>query len=117
MWCWDITWLPGPIRGQFYFLYRIIDLYSRKIVGWEVHEVESRVHARDLVEQACPARSRRVAILRGRHELYEAARRQHPTRWSGDTRNWGHIPEVWLSPENDRTLTTESDLIIRRHVA
>ena len=32
-----------------------------------------------------------VAILRGRHELYEAARRQHPARWSGDTRNWGHI--------------------------
>ena len=51
MWCWDITWLPGPIRGQFYFLYLIIDLYSRKIVGWEVHEVESSVHARDLVER------------------------------------------------------------------
>ena len=58
-------------------------------------------------ESACPARSRRVAILRRRHELYEAARRQHPTRWSGDTRNWGHIREVWLNPENDRTLTTK----------
>ena len=42
--------LPGPIRGQFTFLYPIIDLYSRKIVGWEVHEVESSAHARDLVE-------------------------------------------------------------------
>ena len=31
VWCWDITRLPGPIRGQFYFLYLIIDLYSRKI--------------------------------------------------------------------------------------
>ena len=48
-----------------------------------------------------------VGILRQRHELYEAARRQHPTRWSGDTRNWGHIREVWLNPENDRALTTK----------
>jgi len=51
LWCWDITWLPGPIRGQFFFLYLIIDLFSRKIVGWEVHESESGAHARDLVER------------------------------------------------------------------
>ena len=56
MWCWDITWLLGPIRRQFTFLYLIIDLYSRKIVGWKVHETESSAQARDLVEQACPAR-------------------------------------------------------------
>ena len=56
-----------------------------------------------------------VAILRQRHELYDAARRQHPTRWSpepaegwsGHTRNWGHIREVWLNPENDRALMTK----------
>ena len=59
VWCWDITRLPGPIRGQFTFLYLIIDLYSRKIVGWEVHEVENSAQARDLVQRACPARSRR----------------------------------------------------------
>jgi transposase InsO family protein len=51
IWCWDITWLAGPIRGQFYFLYLILDLYSRKIVGWEVHADESAVHARDLAER------------------------------------------------------------------
>lgn len=50
VWTWDITWLPGPIRGQFYFLYLILDIYSRKIVGWEVHAAESAVHARDLVQ-------------------------------------------------------------------
>ena len=48
-----------------------------------------------------------VAILRQRHELYEAAQRQHPTRWSSDTRKWGHIREVWLNPKNNRTLTTK----------
>ena len=46
------TWLAGPIRGQFFFLYLILDLFSRKIVGWEVHASESGEHARDLVEQA-----------------------------------------------------------------
>ena len=52
VWCWDITWLAGPIRGQFFFLYVIMDLFSRKIVGWEVHASESADHARDLVERA-----------------------------------------------------------------
>ena len=51
VWCWDITWLPGAIRGHFFFLYLILDLFSRKIVGWEVHENESAVHSRALVQQ------------------------------------------------------------------
>jgi transposase InsO family protein len=50
-WCWDITWLPGPIRGQFFFLYLILDLFSRKIVGWEVHDAERGEHASALVER------------------------------------------------------------------
>ena len=51
IWCWDITWLPGPIRGQFFFLYLILDLFSRKIVGWEVHDAEHSGHASELVER------------------------------------------------------------------
>jgi putative transposase len=35
VWSWDITWMPGPIRGEFFYLYLILDIYSRKIVGWE----------------------------------------------------------------------------------
>ena len=50
-WCWDITWLPGPIRGQFFFLYLILDLFSSKIVGWEVHDAERGEHASALVER------------------------------------------------------------------
>ena len=41
VWCWDITYLPAAVRGQFYYLYLVEDLFSRKIVGWEVHDVES----------------------------------------------------------------------------
>jgi putative transposase len=52
VWSWDLTWMPGPIRGVFFYLYLILDLYSRKIVGWEVHERESAELAADLVCKA-----------------------------------------------------------------
>ena len=41
VWPWDITYLPSPVQGQHYYLYLIEDIYSRKGVGWEVHEEES----------------------------------------------------------------------------
>jgi putative transposase len=52
VWSWDITWMPGPIRGVFFYLYLILDIFSRKIVGWEVQERESAEHAADLVRKA-----------------------------------------------------------------
>lgn len=55
VWCWDITWLPGPARGVFFYLYLILDLYSRKIVAWEVHDTEASDLAAKLVHQACLA--------------------------------------------------------------
>lgn len=48
---WDITWLPGPVKGLFFYLYHILDLYSRKIVGWEIWEEESAEHASQLVRR------------------------------------------------------------------
>lgn len=41
VWCWDITWLKSPVNGRWFFAYAVIDLWSRAIVGWEVHERES----------------------------------------------------------------------------
>jgi len=52
VWTWDITWMPGPIIGMFYYLYLIVDIYSRKIVAWEVHDRESAELAATLVTQA-----------------------------------------------------------------
>jgi transposase InsO family protein len=52
LWAWDITCLPGPIAGVFFFLYLVLDVYSRKIVAHEVHEAESAEHAARLIEQA-----------------------------------------------------------------
>ena len=51
-WCWDVTWLKGPARGMFFYLYMIMDVFSRKIVGWEVHEQESGELASALVRRA-----------------------------------------------------------------
>jgi len=52
LWAWDITWLPGPVQGMFFFLYLVLDVYSRKIVAHEVHAQESAEHAAALIEQA-----------------------------------------------------------------
>lgn len=41
VWSWDITYLRSPIRGVFFYLYLIVDIFSRKIVGWRVHPTES----------------------------------------------------------------------------
>ena len=52
VWSWDITWLPGPIAGTFFYLYLIIDIFSRKIVGWEVHDRETAEFASQVLERA-----------------------------------------------------------------
>jgi putative transposase len=36
IWCWDITWLGSRTKGKYFYLYMIIDMYSRKVVGWTV---------------------------------------------------------------------------------
>ncbi len=48
---WDITWLPGPVKGIYFKLYMIMDIFSRFIVGWEVHEEELTEHAKKLIKK------------------------------------------------------------------
>ena len=55
VWSWDITFLAASIRGAFYRLYLVEDIFSRKVVGWEVHEDESAEHASVLIGKACLA--------------------------------------------------------------
>ena len=52
VWSWDITYLRSPIRGSFYYLYLVVDVWSRKIVGWKVHECESPEFAAELIQEA-----------------------------------------------------------------
>lgn len=53
VWSWDITYLRSPVRGRFYYLYLIVDVFSRKIMGWDVHEEESAAHASQLIAESC----------------------------------------------------------------
>ena len=52
VWSWDITYLRSPVRGWFYYLYLAVDIFSRKIVGWAVHEVEDSDLAAGLIREA-----------------------------------------------------------------
>ena len=209
VWCWDMTCLPANLMGRWFHLYLILDLYSRKIVGAEVHDRDDSDHAVHLVRRTALAESiatadtrpvlhgdngstlkattvlamlqwlgiepsysrprvsddnayaeslfrtakyrpefpangfadlhearawaaefvrwynvdhrhsaigyvspqqRHVgddrAILADRHTLYEQARRRHPARWSGRTRNWAHIGVVTLNPERDSAVNS-----------
>jgi putative transposase len=205
VWSWDITYLSSNIRGQFYYLYMFMDIYSRKIVGWEVHASESAEQAAEVLRKArfaetlplnyelvlhsdngspmkgatmlatmqkmgvvpsfsrpsvsndnpfsealfktlkyvpaYPAKpfesldaARRwvatfctwynhshrhsglkfvtplqrhdgedIDILEQRKCVYEEAKKMHPERWSGRTRNWDHVPAVELNPVNEPT--------------
>lgn len=198
VWSWDITWCAGPVRGLFYYLYLILDIYSRKIVGWEVHDAESSELAADVVRKAVlreglidqplilhadngsPQKGATLAatldalgvaasysrprvsddnpfseaifrtfkyrpdfpaggfasidaarhwvaefadwynhhhrhsairfvtpherhtgtertVLANRHAVYEAAKAANPNRWSGGTRNWNPVGDVWIN--------------------
>ena len=211
VWSWDITFLASSLRGAFYRLYLILDIFSRKIVAWEIHENESADHASVLIRKACLAegihqdglvlhadnggpmkgatmlatlqklgvvpsfsrpsvsddnpyseslfrtlkytpvypgkpfesieatrkwvhgfvrwynnehrhsairyvtpnqrhRGEDSDVLRQRRAVYEVARQRNPERWSGDTRNWNPVTEVWLNPPKEHQAKKEQDL-------
>ena len=202
VWSWDITYLATAVGGVFYRLYLIVDLFSRKIVGWEVYDEERAEYASRLIQKAClaegidqdglvlhadngspmkaaimlatlqklgviPSFSRPAvsddnpyseslfrtlkytpaypcqpfesieaarqwvhefvqwynhvhqhsairyvtpnqrhqgednAILEARQAVYQAAKEKNPQRWSGNTRNWDPVTEVWLNPPQE----------------
>ena len=55
VWSWDITYLRTPVRGVYCYLYLMLDVWSRKIVGWAVHREESSHEAAALFVAACAA--------------------------------------------------------------
>jgi putative transposase len=61
VWCWDVTFLPAQVQGRWFYLYLILDLYSRMIVGFEVHDTDSADHAAHL--------ARRTALAEGVHAM------------------------------------------------
>jgi len=53
VWSWDITWLPTQVRGKYLYLYMVMDVWSRRVVGWTVENAESPTIAAALVTRAC----------------------------------------------------------------
>jgi putative transposase len=51
VWSWDITWLRTDVGGLFYYAYVIIDVFSRKVVGWTIEINESTDHAKALFQR------------------------------------------------------------------
>jgi transposase InsO family protein len=50
---WDITYLPTAVKGIFFYLYLVMDIYSRKVVGWQVYDNESSALAAELMIDIC----------------------------------------------------------------
>ena len=53
VWTWDISKLKGPVAWTYYYLYVIIDIFSRKVVGWMLAEREAGSLAEQLIEETC----------------------------------------------------------------
>jgi putative transposase len=68
VWCWDMTYLPATVAGRWFHLYLILDLYSRKVVGWEVHDSDQAEHAAHLVKRTALAEG--IAMLDAKPVLH-----------------------------------------------
>ncbi len=61
IWSWDITKLLGPVKWTYYYLYVLLDIFSRYVVGWMVALREAAALAKRLIEESC----RKQGILPG----------------------------------------------------
>jgi putative transposase len=61
LWAWDLTYLPTEVLGRWFYLYLILDVFSRKIVGFEVHDTDDSWHAAHL--------AKRTALAEGLHAM------------------------------------------------
>lgn len=55
LWCWDMTFLPSVVTGQWFYLYLVLDVFSRKVVAWDIQATDSSDHAVRLVQRAALA--------------------------------------------------------------
>jgi putative transposase len=53
LWSWDVTKLRGPVKWSYYYLYTILDVFSRYVVGWMITEHESATLAQQLIRETC----------------------------------------------------------------
>ena len=63
LWSWDVTRLLGPRKGQYFYLYVILDIFSRHVTGWMVAERETAGLAGRLIEESCLKHGVRPQVL------------------------------------------------------
>ncbi len=66
LWSWDITKLKGAAKLVYYYLYVVLDVFSRYVVGWMIAECESAELAEELIVESC----RKQGIQRGQLTLH-----------------------------------------------
>jgi len=71
LWSWDISFLPTTVWGVWLHLYLVVDVWSRKVVAWDVAEVESAEIAADLVQRACLKERYQRPSGFGRHQCHQ----------------------------------------------
>lgn len=64
LWTWDMTYLPASVVGRWFYLYLILDVFSRKIVGFEVHDTDASEHAAHLLKRTALAEGIAVNVNR-----------------------------------------------------
>ncbi len=69
VWSWDITKLAGPAKWTYFYLYVILDIFSRYVVGWMVAHRESAELARRLLDDTCEKQVHEGIFLAERHAL------------------------------------------------
>jgi Integrase core domain len=65
LWSWDITKLLGPVKWTYYYLYVLLDIFSRYVVGWSLGRHESAALAKTLYKRTQEGESRRVDVEMG----------------------------------------------------
>ena len=63
VWSWDITYLRSPVRGAFFYLYMVVDVFSRRIVGWDVHSEERSDLAASMMRRSFEQAGRPVKLV------------------------------------------------------
>lgn len=96
LWGWDITYLPTSVRGVWLYLYLVIDVWSRKVVAWDVADREDAQIAADLVGRACLreriSKGRRQPLIlhadNGNALAAGFSKSCELPRWRADWRSW-----------------------------
>jgi putative transposase len=77
LWSWDITKLRGPVKWTYFYLYVILDVFSRYVVGWMVAPREGAELAKKLIEETCEKQNIQPGQL-GLHADRGSAMRSKP---------------------------------------